>query len=401
MINYYLGIDVGKCTHVGCLTNEQGVVLVKPFRFANTGVGYRQLVAHLNNHVGEAAYPTLHVGFEATGPYWLTVYSFLKKLGCQVTVLNPLQVRAYRNQGIRGSKTDNIDALLIARILRFGDYQESSVPQENDVALRQLTRTRFDIVRTVADQKKKVLALFDQVFPEYKDIFSNFFCEASLKLLETAILPEEIAALPTAKLQAVFQEASRGKVKADKAVALKKVAQSSIGVTVALDAFSMSIKLLLDQIKHLESQIHQLDKVIASHLEKEPTPITSIPGIGPVIAATIKAEIGNFNRFKDDKEGAEKIVALAGLDPKLKESGSLKGQVKMSKRGSPYLRVALRQAAFIAACSKKEPFFRAIYEKQIGRGKHFEVALTHVAHKMIHVAFSLMKHNRAYQSQLT
>lgn len=119
--------------------------------------------------------------------------------------------------------------------------------------------------------------------------------------------------------------------------------------------------------------------------------------MGNTTAATIISEIGNFDRFRNDKDGAEKLVALAGIDPKLKNSGENKGKAIMSKRGSPYLRNAVRHAAFIAATVKKDPMFAGIYQKKIKEGKHFEVALSHVENKLLHVVFSLLKSDKDYQ----
>lgn len=396
----YLGIDVGKYFHQGYLAAADGSEIEAPFRFTNTYEGYQKLLHLLKNHVAESDFPTIQVGMEATGPYWISLYSFLRKLSLSVIVLNPLQVNAYRNQGIRGNKTDRIDAVLIARVIRFGDYNPSAVPNETDTQLRQLTRLRLDLVQSAADLKKKILALYDQIFPEYKQIFDNMFCQASQKLWEEAIIPEAIAAIPTEKLEQILTIASKGKVSPAKASLIKQKAAQSIGSTYGLDAFEVSMKILLDQLKHFEHQIKMLENHIATVYETCPTTLTTIPGVGLVLAATIKAEIGDFERFRQDKNGAEKLVALAGIDPKLKESGNLQGKVKMSKRGSPFLRTAVRQAAFVAVMTSKDPMFKAIYDKQIAKGKHFEVALSHVANKLMHVVYSLLKNNTDYQPKL-
>src|SRR5579859_5960207 len=127
----------------------------------------------------------------------------------------------------------------------------------------------------------------------------------------------------------------------------------------------------------------------------------TIPGIGIRTAGTVLAEVGNFERFAQDKDGAEKLVALAGHDPKVKQSGTINEKTKMSKRGSSYLRQAIRQAAFVAACGlRKDSMFAAIYDKQIKLGKHFEVALSHVENKMLHVIYSLLKSKKTYIAKI-
>lgn len=394
-MQYYLGIDIGKYYHQAILCNANGEAIGSPLRFAVTYQGFEQMTEYLRKQTSDMA--TIHAGLEATGAYWLSVHQHLRHLGIQTTVLNPLQVSAYRNEAIRGSKTDRIDALLIVKVLRFGDCKPSDLPSEDIIALRQLTRLRSDLVKITTSLKKRVIAMFDQLFPEYKTLFHNMFGASSQALLQEAIIPEQIAAISTKKLALLLKKASRGRFGDKEAIRIKETAVKTIGVAIALDAFSLSIEVLLAQILHVEKQIGKLNQAIEDRFSKQKTTLSSIPGVGGVTAAVILAEIGNFERIENDKNGAEKLVALAGIDPKLRESGTYKGQAKMSKRGSPYLRNAVRQAAFVASCTKRDPMFYKIYQKQLSLGKSFEVALSHVENKMLHVVYSLLKHKTIYE----
>lgn len=397
-MKYYVGIDIGKYAHQAILCDEQAKPIASSLRFHATHEGYQLFISYLENRVDSKDFSVVSVGMEATGSYWLSLYEHLRKRGMRVIVLNPLQVKAYRNEGIRGAKNDRLDALLIVKVLRFGDYKESDIPKEDILALRQLTRLRSDLVSMTTDLKLKTISIFDQVFPEYKDLFYDIFGTCSKALLDKAVIPQDITAIPTGKLTLLLDKASRGRQGEKEAKHIKAVAKQSIGVTLGLDAFSLSLKILLTQITHLEEEIEKLDKEILQRLQFQETTLTTIPGVGETIAATIIAEVGNFERFKDDKDGAEKLVALAGIDPKVKESGKYKGKAKMSKRGSPYLRKAVRQAAFVAACGiHKDPMFSAIYLKKTKEGKPFEVALSHVENKMLHVIYSLLKSKKEYK----
>lgn len=394
---YYLGIDVGKYFHQAILCNQEGKPLAPQLKFAVTKDGYQQLQSYLTDRVPVEEIQIVQAGFEATGPYWLSLYEFLTKLGTTVVVLNPLQVKAYRNESIRGAKTDKIDARLIIKVLRVGDYRPSAIPSEELFALRQLTRLRSDLVLMTTKIKVKIITIFDQVFPEYRQFFSDMFGTTSKALLEEAVVPERIAVLSTQKLTTLLKKASRGHYGEKQAQHIRAVAKDSIGVTIGLDAFALSIQVLLAQVRHLEQQVQRLDKEIIKRTEKQQTTLTSIPGIGRIQEATILAEIGNFDRFKGDKDGAEKLVALAGIDPKVRESGTLRGKARMSKRGSPYLRTAVRQVAFVAACGTNvDPMFSRIYQKKKAEGKHFEVALSHVENKLLHVIYSLLKSKKNY-----
>lgn len=398
-MSYYLGVDIGKRNHMAALTNKQGVLLSKPFPFTATAAGWQQLVSYLTKHTLSSEFgewSRVQVGFEATGHYWLTLYEQCSKLGMPVVVLNPLEVKAFRNEGIRGNKTDAIDAVKIAKLLRFGEYHEAHVPSEAIVALRQLTRLRGDLVVMVGQLKQQCVSILDQVFPEYEQLFYDTFGTTSKALLSTAATPEAVGALPTQELTSLLHKASRGRLGEEHALAIKQAASQSIGRTIGLDAFALSLEILLKQIEHLQTQVDQLEQEIAQRMTTLDTTLTTIPGIGVTLGATILAEVGEVNRFVG-KDGAEKLVALAGIDPKLKESGQYQGKTKMSKRGSSYLRSALRQAAFVAVMVVKDPMFIKIYEKQINKGKHMEVALSHVERKMAHVIYSLLQSNKPYR----
>jgi len=400
-MKYYLGIDIGKEHHQAILCDLEAKPIAPSIRFKTTQDGFLELFSYLNKYIPNGDYSTIHAGLEATGIYWLTFYEKLKKQNIQVSVLNPMQVKAYRNEGIRGAKNDRLDALLIVKVLRFGDYRDSDIPPEDLFALRQLTRLRADLVDMTSSIKLKAIGIFDQVFPEYTNVFADIFGTSSKALLSEAVLPEQIAAIPTEKLTALLKRESHGKYGVQQARDIKKAAEQTIGVTLGLDAFSLSLEILLAQVIHLEKQVEKLNTEIGKRTELRAETLTTIPGIGKVQEATILAEIGNFERFRNDKNGAEKLVALAGLDPKVKESGKYIGRAKMSKRGSPYLRKAIRQVAFVASFGKgKDPMFSHIYEKKIFEGKHFEVALSHVENKMLHVIYSLLKSKKEYKPNI-
>jgi len=400
-MTYYLGIDIGKYHHQAILCTQEGKPLGDSLKFQTTAEGFTGLFFYLKKHVGNGDSGTIHAGLEATGAYWLTIYERLLKEGIKVSVLNPLQVKAYRNEGIRGTKNDRIDALLIVKVLRFAEYKESDIPKEDLFALRQLTRLRSDLVGIGTKVKLKIISIFDQVFPEYKDLFSDMFGTSSQALLQQAVVPDTIAIIPTKKLTRLLKQASRGRLGATEAKKIKEVAQNSIGITMGIDAFSLSLKILLAQVNHIEKQITRLDKEIAQRVKPRKETLTSIPGIGLTQEAVILAEIGNFERFRNDKDGAEKLVAIAGIDPKIKQSGKYIGKAKMSKRGSSYLRKTIRQVAFVAAVGNgKDPMFAKLYEKKISEGKPFEIALSHVENKMLHVIYSLLKSKKKYKPKI-
>ena len=129
---------------------------------------------------------------EATGHYWLPLYAHLRSDNQTVHVINPIQSDALRGLYIRRTKNDAIDAQIIADVVRFGRYCKTSVAPIDLLSLRELCRQRFYIVDTASDFKRKVIALMDQLFPEYQKIFSDTFGKSSLELLSYYTTPEQM-----------------------------------------------------------------------------------------------------------------------------------------------------------------------------------------------------------------
>lgn len=121
--------------------------------------GWQQLKTHLKSLIDNIDQHSVHAGFEATGHYWFSLYHAFKEVGFKVSVLNPLEVKAFRHEGIRGNKTDRIDAFKIAKLLRFGDFKEAHIPNGDLIALRQLTRLRGDLIVLIGRLKQKCVAI--------------------------------------------------------------------------------------------------------------------------------------------------------------------------------------------------------------------------------------------------
>ncbi len=390
---YYIGIDIAKKRHEVCFLDESGNVLDgNSFQIPNTASGLDKLQNYLDKY-GLTAVNSL-VGMEATGHYWLVLYSWLIEQGFDVKVINPIVTDAYRNMLIRKTKNDRIDAEVVARVLKMGEYQETSLLDDDTLALRQLCRYRLSQTQTTSDLKRKVIALLDQVFPEYDTLFSDVFGLSSKELLKNYTTPEEIASIHTRKLANILNKASRGRFGKEKALEVKAVASQSIGITVAIDAFVFQIRQLIEQIEFVEMQIESLDREIANYMDSLDSPITTIPGIGPVYGATILAELGDIKRFPSAKQ----IVSYAGLDASVHESGDFKGsQSRMSKRGSAYLRRAIYGAAFIASWS--DPELSAYYKRLKARGKHHYVAVGAVARKLCYIIYAVLIENRPFEDR--
>lgn len=387
---FYLGIDIGKNTHVASLVDDKKKVIFKAFSFSNSIDGAESLILKL-----EAFKNELEVGMEATGHYWLSLYSYLVEKNFTVRVINPIQTDGWR-QGIeiRKRKTDIIDSLLIADLLRYGDFVETSLSNEDYLSLRNLSRFRSYLISSIGDLKRKTIALLDQVFPEYASSFSNIFGKTSKEILSNFSTPSDFEDINSDDLNTFLESVTRKNYASKKIDELSKKASSSFDINFCLDSFSLQIKMLIEQISFIQNQVSDVENEIEVLLEKLNSPITTIPGIGSVNAATILGEIGDIKRFSNPS----KLVAYAGLDASVSQSGEYESTYNhMSKRGSPYLRRALFQSALRAEFC--DPVFSDYYQKKISEGKHHLVATNAVARKLCHTIFAVLTKNEPYQVQ--
>lgn len=388
----FVGIDIAKRNHEASVIAQDGRVVRKAMRFANSQAGYNKFM----DMVRSLSEPVVF-GMEATGHYWLTLYTHLRNDGFTVHVINPIQSDALRGMYIRKTKTDSVDSVIIADVIRFGRYCETSVEPGDLQAMRELCRQRFYIIDMASDLKRKVIALLDQVFPEYEKLFSDSFGVSSMELLSQYTTPEEMLSVSSQQLAEVLEKASRGRLGAEKAVEIQDAARNSFGIVMASSSFSLIIRQYIEQIRSLESSVDIFDAEIARLLSGFDTQLTTITGIGPTLAAVILSEIGgDIRRFSSPA----KLAAYAGVDPTIKQSGDFSGtRMKMSKRGSPYLRRAIWLASTVAAF--KDPAIHALYERKRAEGKDHMTVIGHVCRKMISIIFAVLRDNTPYVPAVT
>ena len=392
MNHYFLGIDIAKTNHVASLIGADGSVVIRAIKFKNSNEGYTKLLNTIQNKLNDLS--NINIAMEATGHYWLSLYSALVDDGFNVSVYNPYQIKSYRGAyNNRKQKNDIIDSIIIADYLRVFGMKDSKLPQEDLMALKQFTRFRSNIVENVSSIKVQVIGLLDKVFPEYKDFFCDVFGVTSKQILLNCPTPDDIIRISTTKLANLLSKNSRGKFGKDDALNMKEVAKSSFGIKFTTDACSFEIKQLINQVIFLESQLEDVDKQISELYNKLDSHLLSVPGVGIKLAPTILAEIGDINNF--DKPS--KLIAFAGVDPSENQSGNkLSTNNKLSKRGSPYLRHAIYTASLVAISN--EPKLRSYYDKKINEGKHHFVALAGISRKLLTIIYYILKEDRDYIS---
>jgi transposase len=382
----YVGIDLGKRRHAVCFVDEAGQAVARPLRVAHTGSGLRQVQAQLAELSGAK-----HVIMEASGAHWMGIARKLRTAGLAVEIVNPLQTAGLRKVGIRKTKSDAKDALVIADLARMGRARPSYVPDDQLLELRELERFRWQLADQLGDAKRHVLGVLDKVFPEFAEQLGDPFGATGRALLNRCASAIEFAALELGDLEGWIRQASRQQLGRRQAEALHTAAADSLGLDCLGTAARLELQALLAQIQLLEQQMSALDAELRRRLEQVPGYLLSVPGMGGLLAVTVLAELGDVQRFTTVKQ----VVAFAGLDASVFDSGEFHAtRQHISKRGSPHLRRALYLAALNAIRSDSE--LAAYFQRKQAEGKPFRVALIAVARKLLARIYVVLRDQRPY-----
>ena len=385
----YIGIDVAKDKHDCFITHSDGEVLSKSFTISNNRKGFDSLfqkIISVSNDLSK-----VKVGLEATGHYSYNLLGFLLDKGLPTYVINPLHTNLYRKSlSLRKTKTDKVDAHTIASMImsdvNLKSYSDTSYHNEE---LKSLTRYRFDKVKERAKLKSSVSRLVCILFPELEKLVPTLHMASVYALLSEFPSASAVASTHLTRLSNLLSESSKGHYGKDTAVIFREAARNSIGSH--MPAKSLELKHTIRLIQELTAEIDEIERAITSIMDSLHSPLLTIPGISYRMGAMILAEIGDFSRFNS----ADKILAYAGMSPSTYQSGQLNNCYShMEKRGSKYLRYALYNATKYV-CHWDETF-AAYLEKKRSEGKHYNVALSHAAKKLVRLIYAMEKSGQPY-----
>ena len=385
-----VGIDVSKDKHDCFILSSDGEVLADVFTIPNNAEGFDTLLQTIRRCTRPA--DKIKVGLEATGHYSYNILGFLLNKGLPTFVINPLQTNLYRKSlTLRKTKTDRVDARTIATMLMsdldLKSYTDTSYHNED---LKSLTRYRFDIVQERAKLKQSLSRLVTILFPELEKLVPTLHIPSVYALLSEFPSAQQIASTHLTRLKTVLHDASKGRYDREKAIEIRDAARASIGSR--MPAKSLELKHTIRRIGELDAEIEEIEKEISSLMDEIQSPITSIPGMGIRMGAMILAEIGDFSCF----DSADKILAYAGMSPSTYQSGQLNNSHShMEKRGSKYLRYALFNATRYVCLW--EPTFAEYLSKKQAEGKHYYVAISHAAKKLVRLIYAMEKSRQPYR----
>ena len=388
-IMIFVGIDVAKDKHDCFIINSDGEVLFNVFTISNNINGFNDLYQNIKSVSADLS--NIKVGLEATGHYSYNILGYLLNKGLQTYVINPLHTNLYRKSlSLRKTKTDKVDARTIAMMLMSDvDLKSYSDTLYHNEELKSLTRYRFDKVSQRAKLKQSVSRLVTILFPELEKLVPTLHMTSVYKLLLEYPSASHISSAHLTRLSNLLIEASKGRYNKDTAILIRETAKNSIGSV--MPAKSLELKHTIKLILEISSEIDEIETEIKAIMDEINSPILSIPGISYRMGAMIIAEIGDFSRF----DSPDKILAYAGLSPSTYQSGQLQSShSKMEKRGSRYLRYALFNATKFV-CNWDSTFGEYLAKKR-AEGKHYNVAISHAAKKLVRVIYHLEKTGQLY-----
>ena len=383
---YYVGIDISKYKHDFCIIANTGEVIVENLSFENNKKGFQYLLDQLKPYNKS----DVHIAFEATGHYSLNLELYLIDQGFSFMKMNPLVIHQFlKARSLRRTKTDKADSLTIASYLMSVPYKPNSSLLYNIYTLKSLCRAREQLIKEKSKFQVLLTNELDKTFPELKPFFNNNISSTLLYILEKYKNTEHISLMRDYES---LRKISHGKFTYAKFAQLKELAKNSIGRHD--ENTDLLISTYVSITNNFNEKIDPIDKQILTIIKELNPRMLSIPGLGEISAATILSEYGDIKNFSSPN----KMLAFAGLEPSVIESGTLQSNGKMVKHGSSHLRYSIMNISMTIL--RYSPTFYDYYLKKRSEGKCHRVALSHVSKKLIRVIYSLEKYNNDFDPSL-
>jgi transposase len=385
-----VGIDIGGRSHAVARCRDG-----KPradreiLRIGQSRAGFAAFDAWLDRQ-GE---PVTLVAMESSGHYWMPLAAHLRRREVPVAVVNPLAAKYFAKSRLARTKSDPADARSLAEMA-----MRDTPPARDPLAgaeLRQAARFAMTLVTEQGKVCQRLVRLVELGFPELKGLFDDPTCRTARAVLRIAPTARQATRRRTATLADANKGPGRRRLGAARAELLQAAAADTIAVP-ELDAeAAFEVGLLLDQYDLLERQIEAADARVAGLLDGETARrLQTIPGVGPAIAATLLAEIGDIDRFSD----FDQLLAFAGVHPAERSSGrkgaSPETAWHMSKAGNSYLRAAAYRMAVVGIAHN--PVIAAHYARKRAAGKSKMNALGHCMRKALSLVWGVWRNGQDF-----
>jgi transposase len=375
----YVGIDMAKDKFDYCTMDDDLNILFRGDNCHNDRSAFDSFGKTLEDLKPMTRQMT--IGMESTGIYHLPLYMFLRNNGYHVRILNGLEVRGMKKARVRKTTNDGIDAQSIARYLMVSKDMDSYDYPEELKNLRELV-TALDILNTkIVATKNNIIRIMDMEFRGLSNILD--LDHDTVNLLSKYHTASDFISADESEME---KYVTKAKIKR-----IRSVAEKAPELGNERKALDIELKSLLRILDLLLVEKENITEAMEKEFVTLGQIITTIPGIGPITGAVIMAKIGNIERF----ENAGKLVAFSGIDPVIKESGKIRSERSISKRGDPMLRTAIYQSTVSAI--RCNPVISDFYHRLTERGVPKKKALIASSRKMCHIIFSVMHNNKPFE----
>lgn len=346
--------------------------------------GFEELIKAITSH-GEDLSKVI-VGMESTGCYHINLYSFLTSREIHTMVINPLLIANYAKLSLRKTKTDKKDAGTIAKFLLDHHQEISQLSVSQDLQdLRDLSRERESLCHLISAIKVEIKRVLRTTFPELESI-GNLYTRSMVRFLQEYPSARLVRAAKPKAIAKALKHPSVGNKLTLTAEDIMKAAQNSVA-TVS-PAKEIIVRGKITTLLHLQERLAEVTKLLIDLCQKTKLEdleiLRSIRGVGPNTAAPFLAEMGEVKNYSSHK----KIIAYAGIDPSVHQSGKWIGMSKLSKRGNRHLRRVIY--LMTASVVSQNAFFKAYFLKRKREGLAPQKALFATAHKLIRVIFAML-----------
>jgi transposase len=393
----YLALDLASKSHRVRITNEKGENICPTFSIENNQDGFNKLtdcIAKLALNPSD-----ILAGLEATNNFWENIHEFLTAKDFKVVLLNPYFVNKFREALRMKGKTDDIDTLVIASLLRTGEYGACLIPDEITLTLRELVKLRYEFLKDQKNYKRQAFALIALVFPEYRQTpIKNPFNIASTQILLQFPTAKDLSTAKPKNIEKIVRSIQGNNFNITEIQGLIDCAKKSSYSGKASAVRGSNLKMILAHVLNLDNDINELDKQITAilspknHNDSFPGEnLLSIDGVGRKTLAAMLSAIGLDGKSFQD---AKAIIGHIGFYPKIYQSGETCRDNRISRRGPKYLRWALYMCA--VASIKHNNEMRMLYQRKRSQGKTEKQSLICVAKKLAQMMLAMLKSGQPY-----
>jgi len=390
MARLFVGVDISKDSFSAAGLDTEGNECFAGL-YSMDSDGFCKFLEIVNTHCLDRQ--KVLVAMESTGCYHINLFSFLTAQGIQAVVINPLLIANFAKRSLRKTKTDKKDAKTIAKFLLENREEISQLSISQDLQdLRDLARERESISHLISATKVEIKRVLRTIFPELESI-ADIYTRVMLRFLQAYPSARLVKAAKPKVLAQALRQPYVGNKLTFSAEDILRAAQSSVAT--ASPAKEIILKGKIATLLHLRERMEEMTKLLtdlckATRVEDLKI-LRPIKGVGPKTGVPFLAEMGSVDNFSSPK----KLIAFAGMDPSVCQSGKYIGKSKLSKRGNRHLRRAIY--LMTAAVVSQNAFFKAYFLRRKKEGLIPQKALLATAHKLIRVIYAMLSHRTYFQ----